>query len=67
MSFDNRQTDPTQLPVQVNIKLPFWLREVLISAAADRRVSQAELCRRALERELDSEIRQALKQDTTQR
>ncbi len=53
---NTREKDPTQLPVQLNARVPFWLREVLADASAERRVSQGEILRRALEVELRPEI-----------
>ena len=52
-----RQTDPTQLPVQLNTRVPFYLREALVEASKTRRVPQTEILRDALVRELTQEIR----------
>lgn len=58
MPFKERQKDPELLPVQLNARIPFYLREIMIEAANKRRMSQGQFIQRALERELASEIKQ---------
>lgn len=43
-----REKDPTQLPVQMNIKIPWQLREDMTQIAKRRKVSLAQLTRDAL-------------------
>lgn len=43
-----REKDPTQLPVQMNIKIPWQLREDMTEIAKRRNVSLAQLARDAL-------------------
>lgn len=51
-----RVTNPENLPVQLNVKVPFWLREVLIAEARDNDSSQSEIVKEALETRLGSRI-----------
>jgi hypothetical protein len=44
----SRETNPTQLPVQMNITIPWQMREDLTMIARDRHVSLAEMTREAL-------------------
>ncbi len=46
-----RITDPTQLPVQLNVNVPFHFRETLRGIATKRRVSLNSLVVEALEKE----------------
>lgn len=58
MAKSRRIKDPTQLPVQLNIRIPFYLREVLIEAAEERRVSQSDIVIEAIKKDLEPELRE---------
>lgn len=47
----DRITDPTQLPVQLNTKIPFWLREEVVELSEIHHISQAEIVRKGIETE----------------
>jgi len=55
-SMSKRERDPSQVSVQINTRIPFWLREILADAALARQMSQADILRKALENELRPEI-----------
>ena len=59
-----RIRDPQLVATQLNIKIPFFLREELIEAAHQRRVSQSEIVRKALEMELAKELTDRTKRMT---
>lgn len=64
MAYKPRIKDPTQLPVQLNVRIPFYLREALIEAAAQRRVSQSDLVIEAIKKDIAAELRQAAREAT---
>jgi len=43
-----RETDPTQLPVQLNIKIPWQIREDMVTIAREKSIPFAKLARDAL-------------------
>lgn len=51
-----REKDPTQLPVQMNIKIPWQLREDMTVIAKRHKVSLAQLTREALVRGLSRDL-----------
>jgi predicted HicB family RNase H-like nuclease len=60
MAFD-RQTDPKQIKVQLNVRIPWELREKVIAVAEKRRMSVNTLILQLIERELDVNVHQATK------
>ena len=60
-----RQTDPTQISVQLNISVPWQLREDLIDIADKRGMSLAELVRGAISTGLMSELTEIGRKRTT--
>ena len=59
-----RQKDPTQLPTQLNISLPWQDRQDYAEISANRGVSMAELVRLALAGECQFEMAEKMKQRT---
>lgn len=59
MASTTRITDPTQLPVQLNVQVPFEFREHLIEVARKRRISLSELVRSTLQEALTDDTREA--------
>jgi len=51
-----RQKDPTQVPVQLNISVPWQFREDLIAIAKERNTSLAELVREAIKVGLSDDL-----------
>ena len=59
MTYQSRATDPTKLPVQMNIKIPWDFREFLRLEAHQRKVSLNELVREALNDKFAREFKAA--------
>lgn len=51
-----KQKDPTQLPVQLNVKIPWQLREDMALIAKRRHISMAQLSREALMKGLSHDL-----------
>lgn len=51
-----RQTDPTQVSVQLNISVPWQFREDLVEIASQRGTSLAELVREAIKVGLSDDL-----------
>jgi predicted HicB family RNase H-like nuclease len=51
-----RQTDPRQLPVQLNVKVPWQLREDLTAIASEQQLSLNELVNKAIVKGLRNEL-----------
>lgn len=60
-----RTKDPTQLPVQINLRIPFYLREALVDIAHSRNMSQSELVRDALTKALQPELSTRQREEST--
>lgn len=66
MAFQRTNTDPTEVPVQMNVRIPFFLREVLIAVAKERDISQNELVKLSIMKELAPELRELAVNTTRQ-
>jgi len=64
MAFNERETNPSLIPVQLNVKIPFQLREDMIRTAEVRGISQAELVRLAIEVSVAPEVARFTREQT---
>jgi predicted HicB family RNase H-like nuclease len=61
-----RQTDPRQLPVQLNVKVPWQLREELTDIATEQHISLNELVNKAIVKGLRPELAELARRATSE-
>ena len=64
MASFNRETDPTQVPVQLNFKVPWQVREDMVVIAERKKISFAKLAREALMSGLKNDLTQLRREKT---
>lgn len=66
MTFQQRQKDPTLLPVQLNVKVTWQLREDMVAIAKRKGVSMAQLSRDAIVKGLRDELTELSRERTAE-